>query len=221
MLQILYERGFIDPNIDIKNYTDKGLKLADGNVNSAKSYKKMIEILPDFVAKQALLEYIAQLLGTKVKSSLKYHPEIAGEGIEFCWGVSKSWYRKQRLEDKKKKSNFKKLVESSMSESVLGYHSVHKCARRMRSYVLAYVCVDNTFASKDHHKQHDTHITHSRNQIHQKDQQKNHTNSIIQTTNKTIDNSTNQSNEPLAQDQGSAIVKKENIGVISYQLVET
>ena len=128
MMQVLYERGFIDPTHSIKDYVGKGLKGKDRKLDESKGYNKRIDNLPDFKHEMSMLEYYGSKLGVKIDSSPKYHPEIAGEGIEFCWGMSKAWYRKQPLADKKKKSNFYTLVTESMNDSVISVHSVCKCA---------------------------------------------------------------------------------------------
>ena len=233
MLQILYERGFIDPNIDIRKYTEKGLKLDDGSLDASMSYKTMTANLPDFIGEQSQLEYIASILGARILSSPKYHPELAGEGIEYCWGVSKGWYRKQKLEDKQNKSLFTKLVASSMSDDVLGIHIVRKCARRMRSYVLAYLCIDSTFATAKCSKEQASTHDNTNTQAHQLEQTDTisatiNDNQVVehcqkdeleQTRTGTIfrNNFTSNNNNEAEE---SPIVKIEKIGM-SCQLVET
>ena len=105
MMQILYERGFIDPSYAIKDYVEKGLKCKNGLLDKTKGYKLLIANLPDFINEKSMLEYYGEKLGVTVDSSPKYHPEISGEGIEYCWGMSKVWYRKQPLEKKRIKTN--------------------------------------------------------------------------------------------------------------------
>ena len=130
MMQILYERGFINPNVSVKSYTEKGLKLPTGLYDDTLQYKTMVDNLPDFKGEQSRLEFFAEKLGVTVAYGPKYHPEIAGEGIEYCWALSKSDYRKQPLSEKKKKNQFESLVMKSMDTStVLDIHQVRSCAR--------------------------------------------------------------------------------------------
>jgi hypothetical protein len=39
-----------------------------------------------------LLQYYAQEMGVKVDRAPKWHPEIAGEGIEYIWALAKLYY---------------------------------------------------------------------------------------------------------------------------------
>ena len=52
------------------------------------------------------LEAMAINMGAKVMTTIKYHAEYTGEGIEYAWGVMKSTYQKIKLEDKKRKGKF-------------------------------------------------------------------------------------------------------------------
>ena len=131
MMQILYERGIIDPIISVDDYKEKGLKLRDGTYDTTRGYKSLTANLPDFISEVTKLQYYASILRVTVAMSPKYHPEVAGEGIEFCWGLSKAWYRKQPLREKKNKQKFNTLVENSMDpNSVLDVSHVRKCAQR-------------------------------------------------------------------------------------------
>ena len=142
IMQILFERGFVDGTLSVNDYTEKGLKNRNGPIDTSIKFKDIISNLPDFVNEQSRLQYFANKLGVTVKSSPKYHPEIAGEGIEYCWGLSKGWYRKQSLSLKKNKQGFYQLVTKSMDPStVLDVYHVRMCVRRQRSYILAYLCM--------------------------------------------------------------------------------
>ena len=143
MLQVLWERGFIDPSLSksevAKRYTVDGKKNKDGEINEGSSLKEMIMNLPDFKQEQTLLQYRAEQLGVNIDCSPKYHPEIAREGIEFCWGIAKNFYRTRRLQDKKRRENWLKLVsECTCNKSVITISSVRKFGRRIRRYMLAY-----------------------------------------------------------------------------------
>ena len=83
IMQVLYERGFINPELKVKNYCEKSLKI-NGTINEGIRYKEMKSNLPDFLNEKSRLEFYGDKLGVMVDSSPKYHPELAGEGIEFC-----------------------------------------------------------------------------------------------------------------------------------------
>jgi len=136
--QILFERGWIDPS-NISAYTQNGTKDAMGNVLEYTSLKKLLEKQQDFASELTLLQYHAQLLGAIVDRTPKCHPELAGEGIEYAWALAKLFYRRQRLELKRSKDTFLKLVRRCTStEDVLSVDQVRKCSRRAREYMLAY-----------------------------------------------------------------------------------
>lgn len=60
---------------------------------------------PDFKKEITLLQFRATQLNVRVECSPKYHPEIAGEGIEYCWALAKNTYRGYPLRDKKKRDD--------------------------------------------------------------------------------------------------------------------
>jgi hypothetical protein len=70
----------------------------------------------------------------------KYHCEIACEGIEYSWGLSKKYYRNLPLVRKKGLVN----VRSSVLECVnkVTIDSVRKFAALARRYMLAYMFYD-------------------------------------------------------------------------------
>ena len=70
----------------------------------------------DFLNEETLLQHHGRKLGIIVDRSPKCHPEIAGEGIEYAWAVSKMHYRKQKLTKKKTK----KISESWFDDAHRG-----------------------------------------------------------------------------------------------------
>ena len=53
------------------------------------SLRHIVANLPDFKQEITLLQFRAKQLGVSIDCTPKFHPEIAGEGVEFCWGLSK------------------------------------------------------------------------------------------------------------------------------------
>lgn len=76
-LQILHERGFIDPEKEISYYTIEGKIDAFGNKIENSSLKWMLKQLPDFINEQTLLQHNANEIGASVDLTPKCHPEIA------------------------------------------------------------------------------------------------------------------------------------------------
>ena len=84
MLQALRECGFIDPEKNENDYTVSDKKDKYGNIRQNTSLQILIESLLDFVQEETLLQWHGRLLGVEVERTPKCHPELAGEGIEYC-----------------------------------------------------------------------------------------------------------------------------------------
>ena len=103
----------------------------------------MIQTLPDFKNEITLLQYRAQQLGVTVDCSPKYHPEIAGEGIEYCWALGKNMYRRQSIKDKRTKCKYLQLVQKcTCSEKVITKNCVRLFGKRQRRYMLSYLALE-------------------------------------------------------------------------------
>ena len=64
-------------------------------------------------------------------TTIKYHAEYTGEGIEYAWGVMKSAYQKIKLEDKKGKEIFINNVKVALSrDNALTVHSIWQFGKR-------------------------------------------------------------------------------------------
>lgn len=62
-------------------------------VTVSSSLRECARSLVDFQNEVTQLEQLAKDLGHAMDKSPKYHPEIAGEGIELCWGKSAYEFR--------------------------------------------------------------------------------------------------------------------------------
>ena len=69
---------------------------------------------------------------------------MAGEGIEYLWGVTKSWYRSKPLEAKRKKATFLQLVRDCLDPTLMNKEKVRSFSKRARSYICAYYAFENT-----------------------------------------------------------------------------
>ena len=97
-INILYKQGWVDP-ANIHHYTkdSKNEVIQDQQSHELPidptgclfSIGQLTSLQNDFVEEVMLLQYHGNLLGCKVDWLPKYHPEIAGEGIGYCWGLSK------------------------------------------------------------------------------------------------------------------------------------
>ena len=93
----------------------------------------IIANLHDFENEQSALEkkYIDR--GEIPFFCAKGHPELAGKGVEFCWGVSKRNFRK--INDCVGKNLHRNILKSF---EVLDIETVRRCSRRTRRYRAAY-----------------------------------------------------------------------------------
>ena len=142
-LQILYERGFIDPEKEISYYTMEGKVDAFGNKIDDSSLKLMLKQLPDFINEQTLLQYNANKIGASVDLTPKCHPEIAGEGIEYMWAYIKNQYRRKDLSDKRGKERFLKTVKDLLTFETNNVLLSRKFSKKARSYMISYHILDN------------------------------------------------------------------------------
>jgi hypothetical protein len=74
---------------------------------------------PDFKNELTALQHLAKKKGTKVICTPKYHAEIAGEGIEYCWAIAKNWFKRLLLSERKSREQFEAKVKEALSTSVL------------------------------------------------------------------------------------------------------
>ncbi len=150
MLQVLWERGFIDPAKGWNDYTLNGKSDNFGNIICATSVKSLTQSLLDFLEEETLLQYHGRLIGVLVDRTPICHPELAGEGIEYCWACSKGFYRwRLPLKSKKGKENFKKSVRQALSQKNLKTGTVRLLSAKARSYMLAYLSIDECPGAKD------------------------------------------------------------------------
>jgi hypothetical protein len=118
MLQILWERGFIDPSIEDpeKHYTLDG-KDGDGAVDESRSLKYLIRHCYDFDHEQTMMQYIGEKLGVIVDRTPKCHCEMAGEGIEYSWGLGKNRYRGLHIRERGERISSEQMCHCVLDEN--------------------------------------------------------------------------------------------------------
>jgi hypothetical protein len=113
-LHILYKRGWIDPE-QWQRYTDRGQIDEMGILMECTSLNLLMQKQSDFATELTLLQFYCSKMGATVDRTLKCHPELAGEGIEYVWAMAKLYYRHQLLMQKQSKAKFVELVNESLS----------------------------------------------------------------------------------------------------------
>jgi hypothetical protein len=151
MLQILWERGWIDSTKVVSGrsmrYSKDGKKedfgedekVKDDNLQYVLTY--LLSQCKDFKEEMCDLEYLVKELGGRdatisILFTPKHHCELAGEGIEYCWGATKRIFRKLPLKKRKYWDSFK----TSVGEC-LGKINIIMCQRfsaKVRGYMLGY-----------------------------------------------------------------------------------
>ena len=101
--------------LHLHHYTEKGKKekyeVPSDPTGCNFSIERILAKQADFCNELTLLQYHARKLGALVDRSPKCHPELAGEGIEYLWGLAKLWYRKSPISSKRSKELSRKLVK--------------------------------------------------------------------------------------------------------------
>jgi hypothetical protein len=112
LLQVLWERGFIDPKLSVNCYTLDGKKdPITGDVDNSTSLRHLMGCCIDFKEEETALEYLGAQLGVTVQLTPKFHAELAGEGVEYSWAHAKGYYRRLPVSQKKGRENFMQLVK--------------------------------------------------------------------------------------------------------------
>ena len=70
--------------------------------------------------------------------SPKFHPEVAGVGIEYSWGMSKLKFRRG-INDEVPKNLHRNILASVCRETILTLSRIRRFARRTRDYCRAYL----------------------------------------------------------------------------------
>jgi hypothetical protein len=110
-VQVLWERGWID-EANLEKYTMNPATDRDGEIleRSAEEWSLrvlMASLCIDFAEEMTALQHVGNELGVSVIILPKFHAELAGEGIEYSWGVTKGLYRQKPLYSKRSKEAFK------------------------------------------------------------------------------------------------------------------
>jgi len=110
-----------------------------GEILKGTSLHALLEQCNEFKHELSTLQILGQEIGVAVDATPKYHAELAGEGIEYSWGYSKSVYRHSPLSSKKGRQKNFELVDRCCDPVIhLKKEQVRKMAKRARSYICTY-----------------------------------------------------------------------------------
>lgn len=122
LTQLVWERGLMS-NEDISRANRAGLL-------------KVFTECVDVRNQKSLLEKVVYDRGHILILSPKYHPELAGVGVEYCWGQSKYSFRTQHND--MKAHNLKVNVLKTFDPKELTLAVVLAYARKTRDYRMTY-----------------------------------------------------------------------------------
>ena len=85
LLQVLWERGLLNETM-LDKYTLDGRKdPITGKIDLRYSLRHLLAECKDFKEEETALQYLGTQLGVTVQLTPKFHAELAGEGVEYCW----------------------------------------------------------------------------------------------------------------------------------------
>jgi hypothetical protein len=106
-----------------------------------KSLWKVLQACRDFATYPSLLSTLVHGSGDILLLSPKCHPEVAGAGVEYCWGMSKKGFRKANGELGPGKCTDKNLHERVRTSLGLvkedNVYAFYRLARRYRQVYLS------------------------------------------------------------------------------------
>ena len=86
--QVLWERGWF-----LERMSTTATVAPEMNIDT------VLGNLPDFKNERPALQHLVESRGHILLLSSKFHPELAGVGIEYSWGMSKQKFRREIIDE--------------------------------------------------------------------------------------------------------------------------
>ena len=128
--QVLWERGWF-----LEGMSTTATVAPEMNIDT------VLGNLPDFKNERPALQHLVESRGHILLLSPKFHPELAGVGIEYSWGMSKQKFRRE-INDEVPKHLHRNMVASMCTDKILTVQRVRRFARRTRDYCRAYLALE-------------------------------------------------------------------------------
>jgi len=122
--------GYVREEKGLKQYVWERGWYVDGMTTD--QMRDALGACPDFKNESSKLEKLFREAGHILEMSPKGHPELAGVGVEYSWGKSKMYFRREKTTHRIG-GNFEKLVRESLGPAVLPIARVRKFARKARA----------------------------------------------------------------------------------------
>ena len=126
MRQVLWERGLYVSGMSTSANTDEKLRM-----------DLVLASTADFKNEKPALMHLVESRGHIILLSPKCHPEVAGLGIEYSWGMSKMKFRRE-INDEGCKHLHDNIEASFCRENILTLGRIRRFARRARDFCRAY-----------------------------------------------------------------------------------
>ena len=92
----------------------------------------------DFKQEKSQMQHVLDdKLGSSLRMTPKYHPEIAGQGIKYAWGYSELRFRLHFNDTQA--CNLEKNVRAALGTNVLTMEWIAKFARKAQDYKMTYL----------------------------------------------------------------------------------
>ena len=88
-----------------------------------------------FTSTKSMLEEIVTISGHILLLSSKYHAKTAGQGVEYCFGRSKWWFKKH---NRGSTELLRELLKGASAAGIVMVDHVRKFARKARDYQKVY-----------------------------------------------------------------------------------
>ena len=104
----------------------------------------MLARCADFQNEPTAMQELTEDLGHVQEKTPKKHPEIAGRGVEYCWGKSKVHFRHNNNYSPNATNLEERVKESMNTADVLTLGRVRKFQRKANDYKRAYLALSNS-----------------------------------------------------------------------------
>jgi len=165
--QINYERGLWLQDMhgkmtetDIKKKERKGVRGQPWKYNPLLDAALVLSNCADFKYEKSELQELVESRGHILLISVKCHPEMAGVGVEYCWGKLKYEHRHRNCQKDKRKSGqeFKdNITRLCKDETILPMTRIWKFSRRTREYMMLYMDYNERSSTSECTYKHITH----------------------------------------------------------------
>lgn len=135
-IQILVERGWYHDNMQKPHLPSEMKKRNISQISDANNLFLTLSRCPDFKHEQSAIHMMLEDEGFICLLSPKCHPELAGEGVEYCIGNTKMYFRRKTNTTiaSELKSNVLKAVNMINAKEATRMHYPRRCREYMRLY---------------------------------------------------------------------------------------